>query len=218
MALVNFGKGKTWTRTTVSTVAEAVRILEAQCKEAFDMISRLFYAVVPPESVTRAVCALQGSSTGGQRFRWEPQENLHVTLRFLGDCDENQARVALASLSGKASSCKLTVGPGTSKFGNSILYIPVSGADELAATVVDGTRHIGKPPDNRPFVGHLTLARAQRGGWNPKITEELCTTFTASKVSLFRSEQGTRGSGPRYVEIDALDLESDVSNRTIQAE
>jgi 2'-5' RNA ligase len=39
----------------------------------------------------------------------------------------------------------------------------VGGLDALAASVVARTAALGEPPPDRPFSGHLTLARAKRG-------------------------------------------------------
>jgi 2'-5' RNA ligase len=42
-----------------------------------------------------------------------------------------------------------------------VVHVPVAGVDSLAATVVAQTAALGKPPEDRPFRGHLTLARAR---------------------------------------------------------
>jgi 2'-5' RNA ligase len=55
-------------------------------------------------------------------------------------------------------------GPDTRRLGPSILALPVAGLDHLAACVVALTGTLGEPPPDRPFAGHVTLARARGGG------------------------------------------------------
>jgi 2'-5' RNA ligase len=54
-------------------------------------------------------------------------------------------------------------GPATRRLGPSILALPVLGLERLAAAVVALTATVGEPPPDRPFAGHVTLARARRG-------------------------------------------------------
>jgi 2'-5' RNA ligase len=49
------------------------------------------------------------------------------------------------------------------RFGLRILQVPVAGLDRVAAAVVGATAGLGRPPDDRPFSGHLTLARVAKG-------------------------------------------------------
>lgn len=51
---------------------------------------RLFVALVPPATVRAELAALATPLAG---VRWTPEENLHLTLRFIGEVDEaTQAR------------------------------------------------------------------------------------------------------------------------------
>src|SRR5512138_155342 len=46
---------------------------------------RLFIAVDLPEEARQAVCGRKGEMAGS---RWVPEEQLHLTLRFIGDADD----------------------------------------------------------------------------------------------------------------------------------
>jgi 2'-5' RNA ligase len=124
-------------------------------------VRRLFVAVWPPEDVLDRVAALPRPEIDG--LRWNGREHWHVTLRFLGPVAEvDPVTEALAGMPGAAVTARL--GPAVGRFGQRILHIPVEGLDGVAAAVVGATAHLGKPPDDRPFHGHLTLARVATHG------------------------------------------------------
>ena len=85
---------------------------------------------------------------------------MHITLRFLGDCDPGEALLALKSAS--LAPTGVTLGPAVERLGRGVLMLPAVGVDELAASVTDATRFIGQPPPDHSFVGHLTIARFKR--------------------------------------------------------
>ena len=122
---------------------------------------RLFVAVWPPDDVLDAVAALGRPSIAG--LRWTTRDQWHVTLRFLGQvADAGDAVAALAGLAG-GPGVQAAVGPATARFGHRILHLPVRGFEELAADAVRATAHVGQAPEDRPFAGHLTLARVAKG-------------------------------------------------------
>jgi len=52
-------------------------------------MSRLFVAILPPATVCAELGALATKLPG---VRWVPEENLHLTLRFIGDAPADQER------------------------------------------------------------------------------------------------------------------------------
>ncbi len=123
---------------------------------------RLFVAVWPPEEVLNRLAVLPRPEVDG--LRWTDQDHWHVTLRFLGPVDDVEpVRVALAGVALAAGGpVTVVLGPAVDRFGQRILHVPVAGLDGIAAAVVQSTAHLGKRPDDRPFNGHVTLARAAR--------------------------------------------------------
>jgi 2'-5' RNA ligase len=56
--------------------------------------ARLFVALVPPAAVRAELAALAEPLAG---VRWTPEDNLHLTLRFIGDAEpEKQTRIETA--------------------------------------------------------------------------------------------------------------------------
>jgi 2'-5' RNA ligase len=121
---------------------------------------RLFVAVWPPPHVIALVEALDRPDS--DHVRWTRPDQWHVTLRFLGqveDPDEVTARLTAARL-GPATA---RLGPAAQPLGPGVLCLPVAGLDRLAESAIAATSDVGRPPEARPFHGHLTLARATRG-------------------------------------------------------
>ncbi|HUR22235.1 MAG TPA: RNA 2',3'-cyclic phosphodiesterase [Acidimicrobiales bacterium] len=120
---------------------------------------RLFVAVWPPDTVLERVAALERPVIEG--VRWTTRDKWHVTLRFFGPADVETVRSALAGVDAAPAIARL--GPAVGRFGNRILHVPVSGLERVASAVIAATSDIGRPPDDRPFAGHLTLARVAKG-------------------------------------------------------
>lgn len=58
-------------------------------------VQRLFVALVPPPVVRAELAAAAGPLAGA---RWVPEANLHLTLRFIGDCDAARRDALAAAL------------------------------------------------------------------------------------------------------------------------
>lgn len=121
-------------------------------------MARTFVAVWPSAEVSHTLAALPREHRRG--VRWTHPEQWHVTLRFLGEADPDEVAHALAGLEHPAVTARLS-GP-VGRLGRNVLVVPVEGLAGLAAEVRARTAALGeRPPDDRPFLGHLTLARLQ---------------------------------------------------------
>ena len=143
---------------------------------------RLFVAVWPPPSVIDELAALPRPSKPG--VSWTKPHRLHITLRFLGECDQDEALSTLEATSFGAA--RVTLGPAPERLGRGVLMLPAAGVDDLAESVIDCTRYLGDPPPDHPFVGHLTVARFRKRqptvDW-PRLGE----TFEVNEISLVES-------------------------------
>lgn len=155
---------------------------------------RLFVAVWPPPDVIETLARLPRPEA--PKVRWTAPDRLHVTLRFLGEADEDAAADALRGL--RASAAAITLGPGVERLGKGVLMVPAQGAESLAAAAVAATGHLGQPPPDRPFFGHLTVARFDRRpppGYGPAVE----ASFTASEIALVRvGRSGTYSTVERF--------------------
>ena len=124
---------------------------------------RLFLALPMPEAARRALRALCQGLPGA---RWERPDQLHLTLRFLGDTRPEPRQALIARLAAEVWPPVVVslAGLGTFPSGGPprALWVGVSGSRglldlqaRLEARVVD----LGFPPEPRPFRPHVTLAR-----------------------------------------------------------
>jgi 2'-5' RNA ligase len=119
-------------------------------------------------------------------------------LRFLGEVDD-PAPVAAALDAAPLSPASAVVGPQVAVLGRGVLMVPVAGLDDLAAAVTGATRWFGRAPPDRPFRGHLTVARARRGAVRGLAGEAVGARFPVEDVRLVRSHPGPDGA--RYEDL-----------------
>lgn len=128
-------------------------------------------------------------------FKWSAPEQLHFTLRFLGETPENQIdslNEALQSAAVGLSPFELRLGkPGHfPERGNPrILWIGLSEGEKelgnLAGLVEAACIRAGFPAADRPFKPHLTLARAKEGRKGLKTLEPMVSWQSGTLVTGF---------------------------------
>lgn len=154
-------------------------------------MARLFVALWPPDDVRDAVGRLSRPAVPG--LRWTTPDQWHVTLRFLGEVgDVDGVAAALDAMPWDVGPVALAAGPASDRFGQRLLHVPVAGADDLAAAVLAATAAFGAAPDDRPFRGHLTLARVSGRKGRGVDLGPLCgvpfeAAWTATEVALVAS-------------------------------
>jgi 2'-5' RNA ligase len=164
-------------------------------------VARLFVAVWPPPSAVEVIAGLPRAEVDG--LRWTGPEQWHVTVRFFGEADIDEAVAACRRID--AVACDVTMGPRVERLGRGVVVIPVDGLDALAGAVIGATSGVGRPPDDRPFRGHVTLARTKGGARRcPLIGQPVAAAWRATDVALVRSD--LRPHGARYTTVETFAL------------
>ena len=124
---------------------------------------RMFVAIALPETIRAACERLQQGVPGA---RWVPPENMHLTLRFLGEVgggDFDDLMHALADVVVPPFEIEVAgVGHFETRQVPTTLWAGIKPSPELKhlqAKVERAVRSIGLPPETRKFVPHITLAR-----------------------------------------------------------
>ena len=141
--------------------------------------------------------------------RWTPPEVWHVTLRFLGGVAPDAVGPVATALGTLRSLAPVVaeLGPATRRLGRSVLVVPVAGLDGVAAAVDEALVGVGVAPDERPFTGHLTVARARGRASLPRGLSgaPLAGSWLVDDVTLVESTlHGARGS--RYTVLERVPL------------
>lgn len=117
------------------------------------------------EEINKTIQGLRGRDWD---VRWVPAENLHVTLKFLGDTSEEQVleiKERLSAIAVKTDSFNLGlygVGIFPDRKRPRVVWIDLidsEGFIKLQELVEDSMASLGFKMDNRPFSPHLTIGR-----------------------------------------------------------
>lgn len=130
--------------------------------------------------------------------RWVPPEQWHVTVRFLGAADPHEVGDALRRASLPAATA--TLGPAVSRLGRGVVVVPVAGLDALGDAVSSATAELGRPPDPRPFRGHLTLARLRGRAACGVAGAPVRASFVVGELLVVSSRTGSEGASYLVVE------------------
>ena len=79
------------------------------------------------------------------------------------------------------------LGPTVTLLGPRVLVVPVAGVDPLHHAIVAATRTVGRPPDQRPYRPHLTLARLEEGARPALLGHRISASFDGDTVHLVMS-------------------------------
>jgi len=174
---------------------------------------RLFVAIRPPEEVRDLLIDAMDDSPA---LRWVGDEQLHLTLRFIGEVERPVANDIAAALDRvRSSNFQLRIS-GVGKFekrSGGALWAgvePKTPVVSLAAKVERALQQVGLEPEHRAFSPHITLAR-----WNRRNSEAVeaflrrnsdlhSDPFDVDRFVLFESKLSRHG--PHYEEIAAFAL------------
>lgn len=169
---------------------------------------RLFTGVEIPPDVGQALATLRGGLPGA---RWIDPENYHLTLRFIGDVDDDVAH-EVASMLGRVKRGPFDLHmDGLTSFGGRkprAVVASVAPAQALLDIQAEHERlmqRIGLEPEGRKFTPHVTLARLRESS-SQQVAEYLSargyfrtSPFQVSRFVLF-SSRASVGGGPYVVE------------------
>lgn len=174
---------------------------------------RLFVAIRPPAPIRQLLLAAMGGISGA---RWQTDEQLHLTLRFIGEIDRHGRRDVAAAL-GSIHQQRFEIAlKGTGVFEKAYPeavwagLAPHEPLKRLHKKVDQALSKVGIPPDKRAYLPHITLARLRRssgpvGGFIERSGGLVSPPFTADWFGLF--ESALTPEGAVYVEIERYRLD-----------
>jgi RNA 2',3'-cyclic 3'-phosphodiesterase len=173
---------------------------------------RTYIAVEIPEIIAAGIGELQqGLNEYGFGIRWIRPENIHLTLKFLGDVQvddiDNIFEAISRTVDGIASmplkARGIGVFPGIRR--PRVIWVGLAGQLDLLIslqkTLDTNLKNIGFPPEKRPFKGHLTIGRIKAkmnvrtfGDALMAFRKFESETFIADKIILFKSDLKPKGA------------------------
>ena len=169
---------------------------------------RLFVAIRPPEDVRDLLIDAMDDSAD---FRWVGEDNLHLTLRFVGEVERpvaNDLAHALGSIRFDPFSLRVK---GVDRFeqrSGGALWAGVEPRElvaALAAKVERICQAVGLEPERRAFHPHITLARwkgrrsREVGGFLEANRGLVSEPFEVRDLRLYESRLSRHG--PHYEEV-----------------
>ena len=174
---------------------------------------RLFAGIRPPEEVRDL---LIDAMDDGADFRWQSEEQLHLTLRFIGEVERplaNELADALGRIRAEPFELRVT---GVGRFeqrSSGALWAavePRAPVASLAAKIERLCQAAGLEPERRTFHPHITLAR-WRGRRSREIADFLdrnrglrSEPFAVDSFILFESRLSKHGA--HYEEVASYRL------------
>jgi len=174
---------------------------------------RLFVAIRPPEDIRDRLIDIMEDCA---ELRWVPDDNLHLTLRFIGEVERPLAKdiaAALGAIRFPAFELQLSGIGSFDRRSGGALWAGVDPRDQVAALagkVERACQQAGVEPERRAFHPHITLAR-----WKGRRTREVADIlrreggltsppFAVYAFTLFESQLSRHGA--HYEEVGRYPL------------
>jgi 2'-5' RNA ligase len=184
---------------------------------------RLFVALEIPSTVRDSLAALieelraADAAAEKNKARWVRAENLHVTLKFIGNVDAERLDATRAALSEVKAGGEVELSfRGLGFFPNEkrprVLWAGIAASSNLAplAREIDARlEKLGIPRETRELAPHLTLARFDPPGLSEKLraaAEENATReFGDVRIGEFHLfESKTQPAGAEYTRLSSF--------------
>ena len=153
---------------------------------------RLFVALPCPDPFIDALApAMEGGPPG---LRWVPEEQLHCTLRFVGEVGRHQAEdiaELLSAIEAPAIDTRIDgVGIFTQRRGGALWarLVPKTPLEALHDKIDRAIQRCGLPPEGRAYLPHVTLARWSGGPLDTRPWTERWAGLTSEVVRIDRFE------------------------------
>ncbi|WP_028055993.1 RNA 2',3'-cyclic phosphodiesterase [Sphingobium bisphenolivorans] len=170
---------------------------------------RLFVAVRPPPDIRARLLAIMSGVNGA---RWQDDDQLHITLRFIGEVDRHRANEladALRDIRFPPAELALSgVGSFNRKGQVHTLWAGIQPREPLVKLHQKIDRicvRAGLLPDDRAYLPHLTLARMSRSAGSAEnfMASHAALSsvpFAMTEFDLYESHLGQSGAAYHLIE------------------
>jgi len=188
---------------------------------------RAFIAIELPDKIKNSLKSLQEQLKKAEAdVKWVTPENIHLTLKFLGEVDDEKLkRISMAIEEAACENNSYKIGIHSLGAFPKMDYLRVLwvGAEEgdaetrkIAQNLEEKITKIGIPKEARPFSSHITIGRIRSTLNRERLVRELKTLqenfgkenleFCASEITLFKSTLTPKG--PLYEVLKKASLKT----------
>lgn len=181
---------------------------------------RAFLAIPVSRQLQQAITSVQNELQASiAKARWTHHENLHLTLHFLGEIEQEsleKLKVSMLSVTGSQRPFKVEV-KGLGVYPDShrprVIWLglePQRQLEQLHNTAGRCLRQAGLTTDSRPYSPHLTIGRLRGGkadltGLVSSMQQKTFASLTVDKVVLYESR--LRPEGAQHIPILTVNLD-----------
>lgn len=182
---------------------------------------RTFIAIKLPIQVQSSLSLLQNQLKNSKApVRWVKPENIHLTLKFLGEVTEEKIEMIMQIMKDITSDKAAfhvhigTLGAFPKINRPRVLWVGIDKGNqeikEIAEQLENKIVALGIPKEEKPFSSHITLGRLKSSlncqGLIQKLSELKCADlqFLVSKITLYKSTLTPQG--PIYEIVDEANL------------
>jgi RNA 2',3'-cyclic 3'-phosphodiesterase len=170
---------------------------------------RLFTGISVAPDVLANLSKLLNTLRSTADVKWSPAENLHLTMKFIGEWPEERLNEMIEALRRASAGPPIEISiNGLGWFPNPhsprVLVAAVHAPESLRklAHFIDETTHgLGVPMETRPYSPHLTLAKIKNPGRLFPLKQAIASlptvdfgSFTARDFHLYLSKMSSSGS------------------------
>ena len=171
---------------------------------------RAFIALELSNEIKNELARLQGElKKVGADIKWVKSQNIHLTLKFLGDIDEGkveQIKKILDQISSQNKTFEISpfkLGAFPNIDNPRVVWAGIdkgcSNAEQIAQSVEDELSKIGFEKESRPFSAHFTLGRVKSGKNKAALKESFSSvearpeSCAINSITLFQSTLTPQG-------------------------
>jgi 2'-5' RNA ligase len=177
---------------------------------------RAFIAIELPASLQQAIqmeTASLHKALGSSLVRWVPPQNVHLTLKFLGDISPANIELLMQMLTREADQCStfdiqiVGIGSFPTQRRPRVIWVGLnapSSLETLQRGIESAAARLGYSQEERPFSPHLTIGRVHqnlstmdlqmvRAALEAAQVDDMGTT-TVKSIDLFKSDLQSTGS------------------------
>jgi 2'-5' RNA ligase len=187
---------------------------------------RTFIAIELPEEIKNSLARLQEElKSSGADVKWVEPKNIHLTLKFLGEIEDNKCERVAGAIEDITAEIKpfyirlASLGAFPKMNFPRVIWVGMDKGDLEAKKIADRLEEvmskIGIPKEDRPFSSHITIGRVRSPLNRDRLVNALgnltynfsgIPEFKVTKITFFKSTLMPKG--PVYEALKEINLET----------